>query len=94
MGPSEAIGSLPQLQMHWAHAMALTAPVPNALGPNETIGRMLLDYDSRPIRNIHPLSLDGPTRNIHTISPDGPMWAFLSSSVELHMGSTDHCNKV
>ena len=73
MGPSKAIGSLPQLQMHWAHAMALTGPVPNALGPNETIGTMLLYYDSRPIRNIRPLSLDGP------------MWASPSSSVKLHM---------
>ena len=49
MGPSEAISSLSQLQMHWAHAIALIAPVPNALGPNETIGTMSLYYNSGPI---------------------------------------------
>ena len=82
MGPSEAIGSLPQLQMHWAHAIVLTGPVPNGLGPNETIGTMSLYYDSGPIRNIRPLSLNGP------------MWASPSSSVKLHMGSTDYCGKI
>ena len=82
MGPSEAIGSLPQLKMQWAHAIALSAPALKVLGPSGTIGSISLDYDSRPTHNTRPLSLGWP------------MWAFLSSSVKLHMGFTDYYNKV
>src|SRR6266852_1240996 len=68
--------------MLWAHLRASTVTAKNILGPSESIGSIYLDYIGWPTRSSHPLLLNGP------------MWAFPTSAVKLHVGSTNYYDKM